>query len=31
VDQIEDLTASLSRKAWQKIMLNNAMDDDEAE
>jgi hypothetical protein len=23
VDQIEDLTSSLSRKAWQKIMINN--------
>ena len=23
VDQVEDLTASLSRKAWQKIMINN--------
>ena len=23
VDQIEDLTASLSRKTWQKIMINN--------
>jgi hypothetical protein len=23
VDQIEDLTANLSRKAWQKIMINN--------
>ena len=23
VDQLEDLTASLSRKAWQKIMINN--------
>jgi hypothetical protein len=22
VDQIEDFTASLSRKAWQKIMIN---------
>lgn len=25
VDQIEDLTASLSRKTWQKIMINNQM------
>ncbi|MDB6018624.1 MAG: hypothetical protein JWR19_3113 [Pedosphaera sp.] len=25
VDQIEDLTASLSRKAWQKIMINNQL------
>ncbi len=28
VDQIEDLTGSLSRKAWQKIMINNAMDEE---
>ena len=25
VDQIEDLTASLSRKTWQKIMINNQL------
>lgn len=25
VDQIEDLTANLSRKAWQKIMINNQL------
>jgi hypothetical protein len=25
VDQIEDLTTSLSRKAWQKIMINNQL------
>ena len=24
-DQIEDLTSSLSRKAWQKIMINNQL------
>jgi hypothetical protein len=29
VDQIEDLTASLSRKAWQKIMINNQVADEE--
>jgi len=28
VDQIEDLTASLSRKAWQKIMINNQLSDE---
>ena len=26
VDQIEDLTTSLSRKTWQKIMINNRSD-----
>jgi hypothetical protein len=26
VDQIEDLTASLSRKAWQKIMINHQLE-----
>ncbi|MDB6125016.1 MAG: hypothetical protein JWQ71_4009 [Pedosphaera sp.] len=25
VDQVEDLTTSLSRKAWQKIMINNQL------
>lgn len=29
VDQIEDLTAGLSRKAWQKIMINNQVADEE--
>jgi hypothetical protein len=29
VDQIEDLTASLSRKAWQKIMINNQVTDND--
>jgi hypothetical protein len=28
VDQIEDLTSSLSRKAWQKIMINNQLQTD---
>jgi hypothetical protein len=27
VDQVEDLTASLSRKAWQKIMINNQLEE----
>ena len=30
VDQIEDLTASLSRKTWQKIMINQQLQDDSA-
>ena len=28
VDQIEDLTTSLSRKTWQKIMINNQLQDE---
>jgi hypothetical protein len=28
VDQIEDLTSSLSRKTWQKIMINNQLQDE---